>query len=335
MALNFIILTCRPKDFDFRYHLAFELNALGNAVTYIFLKRRPLILDMATGKSVEMTMFRFLVWFGRLRTRSPDTLVFNSTNLAFPFLNALLRTISGTRWILDMHDDLLYSFQGVARWRAACAQRFILSQSDLVVHAAPTLKRLFPRSHHIGNGSSLQALPKTREDQHRVLVMASLDRRFDFDLMAAAAATLPRHSFDIYGRISQGDADIRAHLSALTTKNPNVTYHGPYSDLDLPGLMARYIVAFAPYRVGIRITEFIDPLRFYHCLASNTGLVSTAIPQAVAMQDRIVIMTDITQLEAALDRAIQERSGETTSWYAVAEKLMAVVARQLSVIKLG
>ncbi|USI72458.1 hypothetical protein [Sphingomonas morindae] len=325
--MEIVLLTVRPAKSDFRLHLARELQALGHAVTYIFLKRHPEITDMATGETVRWSLPRLVRWFAVLRRRRPAArpIVFNSTNLAFPGLSILLRAISGTRWCLDLHDDLLYNLRGAARTRAATAQRLLVASSDLLVHAAPSLKTLFPRSHHLGNGSSLQPLPKTDADERHVLILASLDGRFDFALMRAAAAACPDRVFEIWGRVSQDDPAIAAALERLVADTPNIRYNGPYTDPELPALLARYLVAFAPYKVGDRLTEFIDPLRFYHCLASRTGLVSTPIPQALTMADQIVLVRDAAEVDAALTRAAADRPAGGRSWADVAKKLVPLL----------
>jgi hypothetical protein len=325
---HFIVLTCRPADSDFRYHLARELHALGHRVTYIFMKRSPLVTDFDTGTTEGWSIGRLLRYFRDLRKLSEKPVIFNSTNLAFPWASILLRAISGTFWCFDMHDNLLYESTGWRRRRYIVEQACVVGQSDLVVHAAPTLQKLFPQSVHLGNGSSLQPEPKVGEDSSRVLIIASLDGRCNLDMMEAAAKACPDRRFEIYGRI-WADAQFQKRFDALIAGAPNLSYHGAYNDLQLPGLLANYLVCFAPYKVDDPLTDYIDPLRFYHCLASRTGLVSTAIPQALAMRDRIEVIEDVAGLDAALDRAIAHRDRPGTSWRDVAEKLVAIINSRL------
>jgi len=313
---DIIMLTCRPKDSDFRYDLARELSALGHHVTYIYLKRRPDITDMATGTQASRSIPQLLRLFAGLRGRKPRPIVFQSTNLVLPMVIVALRRLSGARWVFDMHDDLLYAKTGMARRRARFAQSVMVAQSDVIVHAAATLQRLFPRSRHIGNGSSLQSLPKTTSDDRKVLILASLDERIDLSLMKAAIRACPARQFHVHGRIATRDPILKAELEELMEGEPNVTYHGPYTDRDLPTLLADYLVTFAPYKTGSILTEFIDPLRFQHCLASAVGIVSTPIPAAVDRSD---------ELDAALDKAVAHRGGEHRTWRMVAERLQQIV----------
>ncbi|MDB5701995.1 MAG: tuaH 2 [Sphingomonadales bacterium] len=322
--LDFIVLTCRLRRNDFRHHLARELAGLGHKVLYIYLKRRPELTDLATGETRQLSLPDLVRFFWSFRKKRRKPVVFNSTNLVFPVLNAFLRRISGTRWVTDMHDDLLYDAHGGRRVRERVKLALMVSQSDVIVHAAPTLQELFPHSHHLGNGSSLPALPKTREDRSQVLVIASLDDRFDFELMQSAALADPARHFSIHGHIVKG-GDAGAALDRLLSITSNISYHGPYADPDLPALFARYLVSFAPYRVDHQLTRYIDPLRFYHCLATDTGLVTTAIPQALVMTDRLKIIHDAQEVGEAIDRAIAERTQPGTSWHDVAVRLVAIL----------
>ncbi|WP_420143850.1 hypothetical protein [Sphingobium sp.] len=327
-VLDIVILTCRPPRNDFRRHLAVELSALGHRVHYIFLKRRPDWTDMASGRIENMSLPGLFARFRRHVRTHPHAVILNSTNLAFPVITPLLRLTGGGFWCFDMHDDLLYASRGWRRRRGAIGQALMLSQSDMIVHAADTLKRLFPRSIHLGNGSHLTPLPKRRVSPNDILILASIDHRFDFDFVHAAAAACPDRRFHVHGWVSQGDAAIQAQLDRLIAGNPNISYHGPYSDDDLPGLLSDYIVAFAPYRTHCVTTEFIDPLRFYHCLASNVALVSTPIPQALALGEQIELVDTPDGLAAALDRALSHPVRPATSWADVARRFETILSQR-------
>ncbi|WP_343525289.1 hypothetical protein [Sphingomonas sp.] len=323
-----ILLTVRPVESDFRYPLASELNALGHPAEYIFLKRQPLVTDMATGTIETWSLGGLFRHFAGLRRRPADRrpVVFNSTNLAFPWTSIGLRAVSGTRWCLDMHDELLYGATGWQRAKMATAQRMLVAQSDMIVHASPSLAALFPTSHHIGNASSLAMRPKVDPDPLRVLVLASIDDRFDFDALAEGARVAADHVFEVHGRIQRDDDANRARLEAICAERPNVRYMGPYSDATLPDLLSHYIVSFAPYRTDTALTEYIDPLRFYHCLASGVGIVSTPIAQARRMSDRITLLCDIADLPTKLAEAAARPVSAARSWRDVAQAVSRLIA---------
>jgi hypothetical protein len=69
---------------------------------------------------------------------------------------------------------------------------------------------------------------------------------------------------------------------------------------DLPGLLSRYKVTLAPYRADTPLTRYIDPLRFYHCLNAGLEVVSTDIPQARFMADKVHIVSGVTSCAETL-----------------------------------
>lgn len=332
-----VLLTCRDPATDFRLPLAQELQAIGHDVSYIFLKRRPVLVNMARPQErMEFSLPSFLSYMRRtFRPRSP-LLVFNSTNLAFPGLSLFLRALIGGFWCLDMHDDLLYGKTGRARTKAKIAQKMLVAGSDLLVHAAPTLKELFPSSHHLGNASTLEAVPRPVAEYSKVLVLASIDERMDFSFFATAAKSAPDLTFDIYGRISGDDPAVKAQVESLLAEAPNVTYKGGYVNSDLPDLLGRYTVTFAPYVAISPLTRYIDPLRYYHCLNSGMEVVSTAIPKAEDFGDVLHVVTKPEEVAAVVkglsNGSIPQRNAggsvENNNWRSRAVRLMEIVKQQ-------
>lgn len=325
MTPDIVVLTVRPMESDFRYPLAQELSALGHKVVYVLLQREPLVTDMTTNTTERWSLGRLLRYFTAMRRQKQRPVVFNSTNLAFPWLSIALRSLSGTRWCLDMHDRLLYNTPGLKGVRMAIDQWFLAASSDWIVHAAPNLQKLFPRSQHIGNGSSLTPLPKQDATPARVLVLASIDWRFDFDALAAAATACPNRQFEIHGRVHRGDTACQAQLEAIVSAHDNIVYSGPYSDVSLPELLSRYVVSFAPYKTDFELTGYIDPLRFYHCLASDVGIASMPIAQAIEMREHVEVVERIEDIDAALDRAMAKRHGPIRTWRQVAAHVSEIL----------
>ncbi len=286
-----LLLTCRDPATDFRLALAQELQALGHDVTYAFLKRRPVVTELSSPNSSRNFSLLSFFYYARMEFKQHSSLiVLNSTNLTFPLMSLLLRNTCGGLWCFDMHDDLLYGSTGAARRKAAIAQRVLLHGSDFVVHAAPTLKELFPASHHLGNASSIARIARSRPQFDRLLILSSLDARLDFDFLAAAAAANPNLDFHIYGQVSQGDRCIAQRLDRLVSQCPNVSYRGPYVNAGLPSILGDYAVSLAPYIAHSPLTRYIDPLRYYHCLNSGMELISTDIPKARDLGDLLHIV---------------------------------------------
>jgi len=300
-ALRFIVFTCRDPRTDFRGPLVDALRRRGHEVHCIWLKRRPLVSGPAVGDpAVQMSLASCLRYLRRVTTaRDRTNIYFNTTNLLYPILILALKAICATGvWCFDMHDDLLYSLRGVARLRARMNQALLLTAFDLMVHAAPTLKELFPASHHLGNASSLGPLKRDAPQFDKVLILASIDERMDFAFFDAVAARCPDVDFAVYGQVSR---TVEAAMQALRKARPNVHYHGTYIMADLEPILARHAVMFAPYRTDARVTRYLDPLRYYHALNSGMEIITTSIPQAEAYADRLHIVRTSEDVAHILD----------------------------------
>lgn len=282
--LRFFVLSCRDPKTDFRRPLVEALRR-HHETWYVFLKRRPIVDGPGSGFAPrEMSFPAFVRWLRRTARSDADNVFFNSTNAAFPLVIPALRAAAPRGiWCLDMHDDLLYDTTGFKRMRDAAAIAVQTAISHVTVHAAASLVELFPKSKHLGNASHIEPANRPALDLQNILILASLDQRFDFDLTASVALHCPGTIFHIHGQISRGDPAIRARLEKLLSGAPNIIYHGAYTLADLDDILPSYSVSFAPYRTNTRLTRYIDPLRFYHCLNSGLELITTPIPQADAM----------------------------------------------------
>lgn len=331
-----IVLTVRDPRTDFRLPLARELAVLGHEVLYVFLKRCPTVTRLSPVPSEPRTTSvpALMSELRRAAGTGRRTLILNSTNLVMPALSALLWLTVPGLWCLDLHDDLLYDSTGWRRLRGRVALSALERCTDIAVHAAPTLSELFPASHHLGNASDLWPVARAGFDARRVLVLASVDARFDFEFVARSAALAPDVAFDVHGQISRGDPVIAARLEALASA-PNVVHRGPYDNAALPGLLASYSVTLAPYVISSRLTRYIDPLRYYHCLNSGMEVVTTAIPAAEALRSHLHVVADPEAFIATLallgvDSATRRNDGTmalTHTWGAKARRLIEIAAQ--------
>lgn len=329
-----VLLTCRDPSTDFRLPLAEELQALGHDVAMVYLKRRPMMTEMSdpsTARTFELPAFLRQAR-GLFQTGAP-LLVFNTTNLVFPGVSRALRLLVGGLWCFDMHDDLLYDRTGLRRRRMKIAQRVLLGGSDLIVRAAPTLGELFPRSHHLGNASTITPIVRPAPDFGRVLILASLDKRLDFGFLLRTAELNPHLGFDIFGQVSEGDPGVTAQLDLVRRERANIVYRGPYVNRDLPSILGAYSVTLAPYAVGSPLTYYLDPLRFYHCLNSGMEVLSTDIPGARSLEARLHIVTTPEEVgplverlrDAPSDRRNADPARNAITWQSRAVRLMEIV----------
>lgn len=320
---RFFLLTCRSPSTDFRLPLAEALRR-DFEIYYIWLKRKPEVTYPDGHK--ETLSFSTLIAFLLSFKSDKHNIFFNSTNTSFPFITTFLRLIMPQSiWCLDMHDDLRYHYKGMRLLYTKAAIRLMQVCSHVIVHAAPTLKELFPSSYHLGNASHIMPLPHDYADKNAILILASLDDRFDFALLQETAAACAELEFHIHGQVSENDPRVKARLQNLQDQCSNIHYHGPYQSCDLPEVLQRYAVTFAPYRTGIDLTRYIDPLRFYHCLNAGLYLVSTAIPQAEFMRNNLTIIRSADEAAAAL-RKTASKSFTPVTWDQRAQKLIGILA---------
>ncbi|HYZ24488.1 MAG TPA: hypothetical protein VE690_20235, partial [Rhodopila sp.] len=313
---RFFVLTCRDPRHDFRLPLVQALRQRTEAYS-IWLRRTPLISGPRSDDPEREISIPALLRFIRAVPRHDRVNVFlDSTNTYFPAFGLALRAIAPPSvWCFDLHDDLRYHNTGLKRWREGRIVAALCRTSDAVVHAAPSLTELFPRSQHLGNASHLGPLDLSQASWDDILVIASFDERLDFSFLADLAAASPELRFHLHGWTRPGDTTTQAHIRRLTETHPNVQYHGAYTMDELPGILRRYRISVAPYRADDPLTRYIDPLRFYHCLNAGLEMVSTAIPQARYMRSCIHVVTDPAACRDTL-AAIRARSALKQPVYA-------------------
>jgi hypothetical protein len=334
-VLCFVLLTCRDPSSDFRLPLVDALKKFGPC-DYIWLRRRP-VVTTHDGARREMSLVQFLAYIAGQKQNTEIPVYINSTNTSFPFSTLLLRFLAPRGiWCFDLHDDLRYSRRGVKCAYASFAMWLQQRFSDLTFHAAAKLGELFPDSRHLGNASHLVSLERRQDIRRQVLVLFSLDERFDFDLMRSVAQRCPDVVFDIDGQVSQNDPVIRHRLEKLIACCPNVRYHGAYTTEQLPNILLQYRVLFAPYRTDHLSTRYIDPLRFYHGLNTAMEVITTAIPQALAMQEHLWLIADadefVTALKAITEQGESKRTGYVpVTWSQRAQELVKLIKSSLPI----
>jgi hypothetical protein len=297
-----IVLTCREPRTDFRLPLVEALRRKGHEVHYVRLGRRPMIAGRSDADGVGSTSLTACIRYLRRVTmgKNLSNIYFVTTNLLFPTLILALRVICAPGiWCFDMHDDLLYGTRGLVRLRARVRQAMLLRTCDLVVHAAPTLQELFPRSHHLGNASSVTRSKRIGNDFGRMLILASIDERMDFALLDATAARCQEVQFEIYGQVAPA---VEPAMREVLLERRNVHHHGPYVTDQLVPILERFTVMLAPYRIHTRLTRYLDPLRYYHALNSGVEVITTDIPQARAYADRLHIVQSADEVAQVLER---------------------------------
>ena len=107
----------------------------------------------------------------------------------------------------------------------------------------------------------------------------------DLDAMAQVAEAYPQGSLVIVGDINNANTVGLACLHAL----PNVHFLGRRKYDELPGYCKAFDVALLPF-VKNELTENANPLKLREYLAAGLPVVSTDIPEAVALADKGVFL---------------------------------------------
>jgi hypothetical protein len=329
--LRFFVFTCRNPDSDFRRPLVDALRKY-HEVYYIWMRRRPIVSgpDHASPAS-DMSLAGLAGFLARDRDSEKINIYFNSTDTCFPGLMLFIQSVARRGvWCLDMHDDLRYYHQGLARIRQSIAISLLDMSSHVVVRAAPTLSEIFPKSYLLGNASHILPLSHEGVDPREVLILTSFDARFDFDFVARLATASMQTRFHIHGWTRHSDPETLQRMSKLVNEHANILYHGPYTTDDLSMILSAYRVTVAPYRVNSSLTRHIDPLRFYHCLNAGLEVISTDIPPAKSMGPSIHVVRDAEHCAETLKRiqagdVLKAHSFVPITWDQRASRLIDII----------
>jgi hypothetical protein len=290
---RFFVFTCRDPKSDFRLPLVNVLRERYETY-YIWLRRRPVVAGPGRDATpAQMSLIAFFKWIWCFKRDLKTNFYFNSTNTSFPGLTVILRLVMAAGvWCFDMHDDLRYHYKNFRRFRTILSVLVLRASSDVIVHAAPTLNVLFPRSQRLGNASHMCPVEYIGTNKNEVLVLASFDERLDFEFLTQVVDLCPMLQFHLHGWTRRDDPGMLRKIETLVGRYSNIHYHGPYTTEDLPSILGAYRVSLAPYVTDSLLTRFIEPLRYYHCLNAGLEVVSTDISQARFMEKCIHVVSD-------------------------------------------
>ncbi|HEY2744491.1 MAG TPA: glycosyltransferase [Polyangia bacterium] len=127
----------------------------------------------------------------------------------------------------------------------------------------------------------------------------------DLDAIARVAEAWPEGSLVIVGETNNANAEGMARLRAL----PNVHFLGRKPYAQLSGYCKAFDVALLPF-IKNELTENANPLKLREYLAAGLPVVSTDIPEAVAVAERGVYLADgADAFVTRVGEALQECAG--------------------------
>ncbi len=235
------------------------------------------------------------------------------TPVALPFVELLGPDLV----VYDVMDEL--SAFKFAAPQLKQQEEELLARADLVFAGGPSLYEarkgrhpdihLFPSGVEQGHFARALdpdlALPPAIRDLPHPLIgfFGVLDERLDLDLLARAAALRPAWSWVLIGPL------IKLQERALP-RRPNIHYLGQRDYQDLPAYLKAFDVAMLPFARNAA-TRFISPTKTLEYLAAHTPIVSTPIPDVLALYGAVVRVADDAEgFVAAVQAALDEGAGE-------------------------
>ncbi len=125
---------------------------------------------------------------------------------------------------------------------------------------------------------------------------------FDADLAADLAERRPDWDFVLVGSTFGADT---SRLSKL----PNVTLPGEKPYAEIPSWLAKFDVAFIPFK-RIPLTEATNPVKAYEILAAGKPLVAVPLPELQAMAPHVRLGSTPEELEREITAALAEAGSE-------------------------
>ncbi len=330
-GLRFFLLSVRAHEVDFRQFLIQALRERGHAAWHVHIGRTTRVTG-ADGPPADFTGpsgFPALIRFLRARARGADLPVFiDSTGPYVPARSLALRASLGSGlWCYDIFDNMIYDYRGLMRLRTQAAIRLLSGLSPVQLTLSAETLRLFPRAVHLDNAAHIGRIERQGANCRDLLLLSSIDARFDMDFVRRLAALAPTRKLVLYGR-----AESARDLDRLCRDRPNLDYRGEFRYGDIPAILAPFGVALTPYAVNA-LTEYINPDKYYYFLNSGMEVISTDIPQARRMPDRIHIAKSPEDVLAIADRLEHDpgqrknAAGPRLGWGQRAGELLHVIAR--------
>lgn len=312
------------------------LKAKGHKVWHIRVNR----LNVLTQPNNERTEFAGFFGFIRLvkslrvhsNNREFPAIFIDSTGACVPIRSLLLRTLLRGIWCFDIFDNLLYELRGFSRFKRWLGLSLLAHFSQIKLVLSREVLSLFPSAYHFDNAAHTKRISRAESDFGNLVILFSIDNRFDFELVNELAVLAPQLKIYLYGRLATKTPKLERQLVDLCAKNPNVLFRGEYRFDEIDAILAPFIVGFMPYATNSSLTKFINPDKYYLFLNSGMEVVSTDIPQARYLADHIHIVHSAREIASLLTRLQHDATyrknvnfSQDFTWEQRAEDLVGIV----------
>ena len=332
----FCFISSRLLETDFRKPLIDALLTKGCQVWHVRVGRRN-ILTKPNARQLEfngvcgfVTLIRHI---NRACANWGSPVVFIDTTGAFvPLRSVMLRFLLGGLWCFDIFDNLLYDARGLNRFKRSVQIALLAHLSPIQIVLSKETLRLFPEAYHLDNDAHTTHFIRPFDAYRDLVSLFAIDERFDFELVRRLAQLAPELKIHLYGRIASNDPSIRDHFEKLRTSCRNLSYHGEYRSTEVDAILANFGIGFTPYVTNSQLTDFINPDKYYLFLKSAMEVISTDIPQARRLKDRVHIARSAHEVLALASRIKtdanfrkNQEGGNEFDWARRAEELIQLV----------
>ncbi len=329
--LRFCVFSGRAYHLDFRRFLIEALHRHGHEVCHVHIGRTSRLVRPSRPASEFTGVSGFLALIRCLRAQfagSRDTVFVDSTGPYTPVRSLAMRAALGPGlWCYDIFDDMRYDYRGFMRLRTGLAIDLLSRLSPVQLTLSRETLRLFPRAVHLDNAAHTSWIARINPNERDLVLLSSIDERLDVDFVRRLAALAPERRLFVYGRAAS-----RERLGELLRERPNIVYRGEFGYEDVSAIIAPFAVALAPYAIN-KLTECINPDKYYYFLNSGMEVISTDIPQARRMRARIHIARSPADVPAIMERLRAEPAlrrnagGPVIGWDQRANELVDIVTR--------
>jgi hypothetical protein len=332
---RFYVFSVRAYELDFRQFLIEALRRAGHEVCHVHIGRTTRLRGGSRGAQEFAGASGFLRLLRLLRRSAnsagmsaADPVFVDSTGPYTPLRSLLLRAALGRGvWCYDIFDNMSYDYRGWMRLRTRLAIGLLSRLSPLQLTLSRETLRLFPGAVHLDNAAHTGRIERKNPNDRDLVLLSSIDERLDVDFVRRLATLAPDRRLFLYGRAASA-----ARLEALCRDRPNIVYRGEFRYDDIDAILAPFAVALAPYAIN-KLTEFINPDKYYFFLNSGMEVISTDIAQARHMGDRIHIAHAPADVPAIMERlradpALRKNAvGPVIGWDQRADELVDIIAR--------
>lgn len=305
--MTFIFISARAYEQDFRRFLVEALRADGHETWHVRVGRRN-TLTGARGVDHFDGVAGLIGLIRRLRTiaKCGNAVYVDTTGAVMPGRSLLFRLglRSGT-WCFDVYDNLVYNYRGVRLLKTRASLWLLSCLSHVTILLSRESFRHFPNAHHLDNAWDIPWQDRDLRVSRDLVVLSAIDERFDFDFLGEVARLLPDRRVVVHGYVLHDNPSVKQRIDDLCGREPNVTFEGRYAFDDVPDIIRPFGIGLTPYLAGAQMTEFINPDKYYLFLQAGLEVISTDIPQARRMADRIHVVGN-PQDAAEIARRIEQ-----------------------------